>query len=143
MICNKCNKEFDSASKFCPYCGTPNEPAEKAAPAYQPPQQPAYVQPVAAANENPYDIPSVLLGIFSFFDPFLGLILYLSWYREYPRRAKSVGIAALVSVIIKVVFFIIAVILAFTVFLGVFEELFEEIFWYAEDIIEEIMWYFW
>ena len=148
MICNKCGKEFDSASKFCPYCGNPNEvkapkQAEYNPPApYQPPQQATYVQPAVPpqsnVQSNPFDIPSILLNIFSFFEPFLGLVLYLSWHREYPKRAKGVGIAALVGVILKVLGYIVLIILSTTVF----AVLFEEVLWYAEDIVEEFMWYF-
>ena len=150
MICNKCNKEFDSASKFCPYCGTPNEARTEAqAPKqaeYTPPvsyQQPVnYTQPPVASQPtvqaNPYDIPSVLLCILSFFEPFLGLVLYLSWYREYPKRAKGVGIAALISAILKVLGLIIFAILSTTVF-AVF---FEDLIWVIEDLVEEVLWYF-
>lgn len=138
MICNKCNKEFDSASKFCPYCANPNSTRTPENAEYVPPaayQQPVnYVQPPVApqpeVRANPFDIPSVLLNIFSFFDPFLGLVLYLSWHREYPKRAKGVGIAAIIGVILKVIGIIIFAVLSTTVFAVFFEEIIEEIMWY-------------
>lgn len=142
MYCNNCSKEYDSASKFCPYCGTPNEARAPKQAEYAPPapsHQPVnYTQPPVAPQPNPYDIPSVLLCILSFFEPFLGLVLYLSWYREYPKRAKGVGIAALISVILKVLGLIIFAILSTTVF-AVF---FEDLIWVIEDLVEEVLWYF-
>ena len=148
MICKKCGKDFVDSSKFCPYCGTPNnlrnEPQAPQQPEYIPPvsyQQPAREQPVypqtpapvapqAEVQSNPYDIPSILLSIFSFFDPFLGLVLFLSWNKEYPKRAKSVGIAALVGFILKFIVAIIVGILSTTVFAAFFTEIIEEIMWY-------------
>ncbi|MBO5935214.1 MAG: zinc ribbon domain-containing protein [Clostridia bacterium] len=160
MICQKCNGEYIDSAKFCPNCGEPNAYVAPemtyAAPEmtyatqnaygtdatmYQQPQQVqypvnTYVQPVPAApgnavQANPYDESSILLNIISFFKPFIGLILYLSWSKEYPKRAKGVGVAALVGVALKFFGFLTAGILAATVFSP-----------FIVDLIEEIMWYF-
>lgn len=93
------------------------------------PVQTNFVQP-APAPVNPYDIPSILLNIICFFEPFLGLVLYLSWNKEYPKRAKGVGIAALISVILRVVGVFVVALLCATVFAPFIVEIFEEIMWY-------------
>lgn len=50
----------------------------------------------------PDDARSVGWGFLCFLIPILGLILFIVWKDEYPQRAKSCGIGALVSVILGV-----------------------------------------
>lgn len=58
---------------------------------YYPPQPQAPVQ-----NEGS----GFGYGCLGFFFPLVGLILFLVWRNEHPRRAKSAGIGALISVIL-------------------------------------------
>lgn len=46
------------------------------------------------------DKPSVGFGILSFFIPLVGLILFITWHKESPKKAKS----CLIGMIIGVVF---------------------------------------
>lgn len=144
MVCSKCNSTLDDTSKFCPVCGSATEVPQNTyegevqhnQPVYQPAYQPQYqyqmpVPPVGNnAQGNPYDVPSVLLNIISFFRPFIGLILFLSWKMEYPKKAKGVGVAALVGVILKFLGIFATVILAATIFSPFIYEIAEEIMWY-------------
>lgn len=117
MVCSRCNGEYADSTKFCPHCGAATE-----FDAVETPQ---------INQNNPYDVPSVLLNIICFFKPFIGLILYLSWKMEYPKKAKGVGMAALIGVILRLFGFLILVLLGATLFAP-----------YIAEIIEEIMWYF-
>lgn len=45
----------------------------------------------------------VILRIISFLFPIVGLILYCTWNKEYKRKAKDVGIPALVGFILGLV----------------------------------------
>ncbi len=134
MNCNNCGGQYQDDMNFCPYCGTPKATEQYNQPDYQQPpynanqygyQQPynqpynqQYNQPYGNnyMGENPNDKPSALLNLLAFFFPIVGLILYLIWKDQYPKKAKKIGKWALVSVIIGVVFYIIFMILWFTIF---------------------------
>lgn len=57
----------------------------------------------ATPNNQKADSSSVGFGILSFFFPIDGLILFLVWKGETPRKAKSCGIGALIGVIFNIV----------------------------------------
>lgn len=61
---------------------------------------------------DPADAPSAGFAFLGFLIPVLGFILWLVWKDKSPRKAKSCGKGALISLIIHVVFYII-------VFIGV------------------------
>lgn len=61
------------------------------------------------APQKPGDGPSVLGIILGFLFPIVGLILYLVWKPDYPRKAKSAGVAALVSMGIVLLYYIFAI----------------------------------
>lgn len=42
-------------------------------------------------------------GVLGFFVPMIGLVLYLLWREERPKRAKSVGVGAIVGTIVSVI----------------------------------------
>lgn len=81
MTCKNCGKELNEGA-FCPYCGS--------------------AQFTAVKQNN--DESSVGYAILCFFFPIVGLILYLVWKDDYPKRAKSCGKGALVAVILYAVF---------------------------------------
>lgn len=132
MNCSRCNNEISENSNFCNVCGAPvdvqgnvnnsyaNVNQQYSAPQYgqpnnqhynqqynqyQPPYGQAGYQPPYGYNPmpNPNDTPSVGLNILSFLIPIVGLVLYLVWKDQYPRKAKSAGKTALISFIINLV----------------------------------------
>lgn len=98
--CNYCGHELNDNNKFCPNCGARCEnnstiSVESTYGAY------SYNVPPKESEKN--DGSSIGFGILSFFIPIVGLILFLVWHDEYPKRAKSCGIGALISVVSNVV----------------------------------------
>lgn len=63
------------------------------------------------------DKPSALFNILSFFVPIVGLILFLTMKDETPKKAKSIGIAALIGYIVSIVVSIIAFVFVYGVVL--------------------------
>ena len=121
MICTSCGKEFQNDMNFCPYCGAPAVKNEQDAQNYSNGQnyyqqpysntQPYGNQPPYGYNApNPKDVPSAGFNALAFFFPIVGLILYLVWKDETPKRAKAIGKWALISVIVGVVFYILMMI---------------------------------
>lgn len=115
--CNYCGQDLDDDAKFCPNCGarcdTNNTSTETTNGSYSYYDPNVMAQPPRQPQSN--DSPSVGFGILSFFFPLVGLILFLIWHSEYPRKAKSCGIGALVSVICYVLLiccFVIFIIIA-------------------------------
>lgn len=119
MLCPNCNSQFPDGANFCPYCAVPlndqfnQNPNMNPQPNQQYNQQynqpPYHQQPNAYGYnpnmQNPDDQPSTALNVIAFFVPIVGLILYLLWKDQYPRKAKKIGKAALISFIIGVVFY--------------------------------------
>ena len=80
--CTKCGKEINEDAVVCIHCGcSPNE----------------------TKHIKEQDSDSIGWGFLGFFVPLAGLILWLMWKDEAPKKAKSLGIGALVSTIIVVV----------------------------------------
>lgn len=82
MFCSHCGNEVSDKADICIKCGCKIEKHEK-------------------ASSNDGD--SFLFGLLGFFVPVAGLILFLIWHDEFPKRSKSAGIGALVSVILGIV----------------------------------------
>lgn len=112
MFCKNCGNQIADEALFCPSCGTQQRESQQTAssvpPAnrsYQtPPQQPQYTpaKPCAA----PDDAPSGAFGFLCFLFPIVGLILFLVWHNEYPKKAKSCGTGAIVGVCVYVAVYI-------------------------------------
>lgn len=132
MICTSCGKEFQNDMNFCPYCGTPALKNEQQTQNYNYGQnynQSPYGNGQYYGNQPPYgynapnpkDVPSAGFNALAFFFPIVGLILYLVWKDETPKRAKAIGKWALISVIVGVVFYILMMIamVAFVTVAGV------------------------
>ena len=79
--CTQCGAKAEISANFCPKCGKsleiPKKPAE--------------------------DKKSVGWGILGFFIPLLGFLLAILWRKEFPLRAKSIFIGAIISFSIAVV----------------------------------------
>ncbi len=86
-FCTRCGKEIHDQAVVCVHCGN-------------------------AVNNNTtkpaaQDSSSFGYGCLGFCIPIAGLILFLVWKNETPKRAKSAGLGALISTILGVVFYII------------------------------------
>lgn len=89
MFCQKCGKEIHDEAVICVHCGCEVKPSVK--------------------QQNAEDIPSTGLNVLAFFLPLVGLILYLVWHDKTPKRARSIGKWALISVIVSIVGYILLV----------------------------------
>lgn len=85
-FCSHCGKELMDEAVVCVNCGCSVNGANSMA--------------NAAAGE---DIPNGGLNILSFFIPIVGLILYCAMQSKTPRKAKQIGIFALVGFVINLV----------------------------------------
>lgn len=81
MFCNKCGKQIPGDAKFCPECGAN-----------------------LTAQNGQGDETSFGYALLSFFIPVVGLVLFIVWNKEYPKRAKSCLYGIIAGVIIWVVF---------------------------------------
>jgi hypothetical protein len=89
MYCSKCGSEIEEGNMFCGNCGN------------------RVVSEVdnnhindSNVRTNNEDCSSGGLNIISFLIPLVGLVLYCTFIKEYPVKAKGVGTAAILSVII-------------------------------------------
>lgn len=113
--CNYCGQELEDDAKFCPNCGSTleessesNENATSEVIVDAPKSDQTYYDPNMAAPQQPQsnkkpDNPSFGWGLLGFFFPIVGLILFLVWKGDYPRKAKSCGIGALVGFIFNII----------------------------------------
>ena len=85
--CPHCGNEIDLSSDFCPKCGNST-----------------------SAFSHPLDKPSIILDLVAFLLPIIGFIMFLVFHHNYPKKAKSVGISALVSIISYFIFALIILI---------------------------------
>ena len=85
-FCSHCGKELMDDAVVCTNCGCAVNGANS--------------MTNAAAGE---DIPNGGLNILSFFIPIVGLILYCTMYSKTPRKAKQIGIFALVGFVLNLV----------------------------------------
>lgn len=86
MFCNHCGNELMNEAVVCPKCGCAVNNLKN----------------INGYNKDE-DIPSGGLNVLSFFIPLVGLILFCVMYSETPRKAKSIGLFALVGFVINFV----------------------------------------
>lgn len=101
MFCNNCGKKIADNSKFCSECGaklTDTEQYDN----YQPINQTEFNSSLV---DNPDDGSSFGYALLSFFVPIIGLVLFIVWNKEYPKRAKSCLHGIIVGVVLWAVFF--------------------------------------
>lgn len=99
MFCRNCGKQIDDKADVCIYCGVKTKD-EKTEP--------------TTVVVKPIDKGSFGWGVLGFFFPLVGLILYAIWHNDLPKRAKSVGIGALIdaclTIFLLIVYFILILI---------------------------------
>lgn len=91
MYCKHCGRYADEGSLYCSNCGNRFDNEN-----------------ISNNQTNESTIGFAFLG---FFIPIVGLILYLVYDKEHPKRAKSAGKGALIGVITYAVLFIILIII--------------------------------
>ena len=87
--------------KYCPNCGS--ELLDDAVICVKCGKQ---VAPMATATPAVKDAPSTGYGVLGFFIPIVGLILYVSWKKDTPLRAKSAGTGALIGFILNLLVYV-------------------------------------
>jgi uncharacterized membrane protein YvbJ len=95
--CSNCGTELDEQAAYCPQCGSRQKYGS-----------------INKTQTNQMDEPSLGYAVLGFMFPLIGLILYLVWSTEFPKRAKSCGKGAIISVIINVAFSILIAIMIAT-----------------------------
>lgn len=119
--CTHCGSPVEDDAKFCVSCGQPiakhsaesdsdffDEPRESGSDDFFGEEHSSSISKEDAKNvaeevAKRFERAPVILRIISFFFPLVGLILYCVWNKEYKRKAKDVGIPALVGFIISIV----------------------------------------
>lgn len=109
MFCPNCKNQMnDTGIEYaCPYCGTHlrkdfGNNQNNAQQNYQQ-QRPRQIEEQNTAG----------YAVLGFFFPMIGFILWLVWKDDYPKRAKSAGQGALLSLIIGAVATVIILVIAF------------------------------
>lgn len=101
MKCTMCGKELSQSDRYCPNCGENNEAfVEPRVIREEPPLSNPYHQPTypAASPYNPTDDKlSVVEGIFSFFIPIVGIIIYFVSRKDKPQAAKKALTISLIA----------------------------------------------
>lgn len=89
--------------------------------------------------QNKKDKYSIGFNILAFFVPIVGLILFLIWKDETPKKAKGIGISALVgyilSIIIPIILFIIMFVISFSTetIINDYDDSWRNDYYYYED----------
>ena len=83
--CKKCGKEIGDQDLWCTYCGERQE------------------EPVPMTVQAGGDEPSVGMAVIAFLFPLIGFIMWAVLVGSSPKRASSVGAAAIVGVMITFV----------------------------------------
>ena len=92
--CPFCANDIKREATFCQFCGKELPKEQNIVSADE--------QNIANSNNNS-DKSSMGFSILGFFIPLVGLILWLVWKKEFPLKAKSCGIGALIGFIFQVV----------------------------------------
>lgn len=98
MFCPNCKNEMVSQGNenVCPHCGMRINTNQM----YSAQQNPIYTNQPQHVHA---DSPSFGFGCLSFFIPLVGFILWLVWRKDFPHKAKSAGIGALINIILNII----------------------------------------
>ena len=94
MTCYQCGQLYDDQFAHCPHCGASQVPVEN------------------------NDRPSFWLSLLGFCFPLVGLILFFALLKNKPKKSRSAGFGALISVILSIVVPIILTILCVALGIG-------------------------
>ncbi len=94
MYCKYCGQPLDERAMICPHCGVATDNAS-----------------LKMTEED--DRPSGGFAVLSFFVPLVGLILYLVWHDNYPKKARSCGKGALIGVIVGAIQVVLSIVVFF------------------------------
>ena len=83
MYCSKCGKNISDDANYCQHCGHPI----------------AVTQPVKKVENN--DTPIGILNLIGYFVPIAGLIMCSIMASSKPKRAKAIGVCALIGFLVK------------------------------------------
>lgn len=100
MFCNNCGKKIAEGSKFCPECGSDLTKYSQYND-YRPINETDFGNNTV---ENPDDSSSFGYALLSFVAPIIGIVLFIVWNKEYPKRAKSCLQGLIAGVVIGFVF---------------------------------------
>lgn len=126
MFCRECGKMIQDGNKFCTGCGTKVQPISMKTNVESVNNSPIVegknqiTNTVNYSNNNNYsnsnynnqnntattnlnDKNSIGFNILAFFIPIAGLILFLFMKKETPKKAKGIGISALVGYILSII----------------------------------------
>lgn len=103
MYCHQCGKEIDDSVQYCPYCGAPQSMTQNNENQYQNQNYQNYQTNTSYVNEQ--DESHIGWAILAFFIPIAGLVLYLVWRNEFPKKAKSCLHGLIAGIVIEVVMF--------------------------------------
>lgn len=91
MLCNKCGRRVSDGSNFCPVCGADLRYQKNSSSS-------------SSGYVNPDDETNFGYTLLSFFMPYIGIVLYIVWFKEFPKRAKSCLNGIIAGVICIVIF---------------------------------------
>lgn len=84
-FCQNCGKELNEGAEFCLNCGK-------------------FVKKETSATViTKTDGNGFGWGVLGFFIPLVGLILFLVWKKDYPKKAKGAGIGALIGFVLNLI----------------------------------------
>lgn len=116
MYCKNCGSHIEDEAKFCPHCGSKIADKESEDDYFASDAPIDDLNRLEDRNQAQRPAPNYapvedkggfLWGLIGFFIPFVGLILFLVWKDQMPKRSKSCGIGALVGVIAYIVLVIV------------------------------------
>ena len=97
MYCYNCGKEVQDVN-FCPCCGVAlNHQNTQTVSGYQPLNQQYHDETYSD------DAPDFKIALLSFFIPVVGIVLYIIWNKDYPKKAKSALKGLITSIVLSVV----------------------------------------
>ena len=103
--CPSCGAPIDATATTCPYCGAVInvEPSIESVP----PQLVEQQQTNSLLNE---DKNSPGFNLLAFLFPIVGLVLWITWRKDYPKKAHGVGLWTAISFGVSILFQIILVV---------------------------------